>query len=74
MIKKVNLDSSEDKFKKAVAMLDFADIRLESKLRCKTISKRKYNKLHSILNNYWIHVFDFLHSEEENKFFHENFD
>ena len=72
-IKSINTDEPEIKFKKAVAMLNFADVRLESKLRCKTISKRKYNKLHSILNDYWIHVFDFLHSEEENTFFHENF-
>ena len=65
------METQEKQFKKAVALLNFADIRLESKLRCKTLSKRKYNKLKSILNNYWIHVFDFLHTEEENKFFHE---
>jgi len=73
MIKEINKDEPEDKFKKAVAMLNFADTRLESKLRCGTISKKKYKELHSIIVDYWCHVFDFLHSEEENKFFKENF-
>ena len=61
------------KFRKAVALLDFADIRLESKLRCKTISKKEYKRLKLILDNYWIHIFDFLHTNEDNKFFQENF-
>jgi hypothetical protein len=51
----------EQKFREAVIILDYLDLKLKDK---------KYKK---ILDNYWIHVFDLLYTEEENKFFHENF-
>jgi hypothetical protein len=67
------MEEQEQKFRKSVILLDIMDIKLENKLKSKKINQRQYKRLKNILNNYWIYVFDFLHTEEENKFFHDNF-